>query len=280
MAELDAANLHRDLQTRWLGQNLIVRERVGSTNDELKGMVAMGTAVAPPDGTVILADFQSQGRGRFDRRWQAPPGTSLLFSVLFRPNWPAQRNNWLAMLGSTAVAEAIAHQTGLEARIKWPNDVVLPLAGVWHKVSGLLLEGEVDEDGDPEAASGRCQTAILGIGVNVNIPQPDLPDAPTPPTSLLLATGQPVSRIALLLDLLVRLETLYEAAVDGNHSPQPAWEQQLVTLGQSVTVTNAVSGQVVVGTAVKTDEWGHLLVRDRDGRVHTIVAGDVTLRSA
>jgi BirA family biotin operon repressor/biotin-[acetyl-CoA-carboxylase] ligase len=277
MTGLDALNIRENLQTRWLGYNLIIRISVGSTNDELKGMMAkdtaqsgFGLAVTPPSGTVILADYQSQGRGRFDRRWLAPPGTSLLFSLLFRPNWPVERNNWLTMLGSVAVAETITHQTGLEARIKWPNDVMLPLAGAWHKVSGLLLEGEVDEN-------GRCQSAILGIGINVNIAQPNLPDAPTPPTSLLVATGHSVSRLELFFDLLVRLEKLYEAAVDGR-SPQPTWEQQLMTLGQLVTVTNVVSGEVMMGTAVATNEWGHLLVRGADGRVHTVVAGDVTLR--
>lgn len=270
MTDFDEKQMQAARQSRWVGQHIIYHPTVGSTNDDLKTMVAQGTAVSPPAGTVVLTDYQSRGRGRFDRRWEAPPATSLLFSVLFRPNWPADYNHWLMMLAGVAAAEAIAAQTGLDVRIKWPNDVVLPLAGEWRKVSGLLLEGNLD-------ANGRCQSAVLGMGINVNVPQSALPAAPTPPTSLLVATGHAISRRVLLLDLLARLEHHYEAAASGR-SPQPLWQQYLMTLGQPVTVTQAGAGEAIVGTAVATGEWGQLLVQDSDGRVHTILAGDVTLR--
>lgn len=274
--ESEWINLAASLKTRWLGQPTIYHASVGSTNDELKQMVAAGTAVSPSAGTVILADYQTQGRGRFDRRWEAQPGSSLLFSALFRPNWPGERTNWLTMLACLAVAKTVTAHTGLDARIKWPNDIVLNVDGVWHKVCGLLLEGNLADD-------GRCQSAILGIGLNVNISPAELPSAPTPPTSLLAATGQMISRRELFIELLSCLETHYEAAVNGR-SPQPAWEQHLVTLGQPVTVSYSGAGTFgpteteVVGTAVGTDEWGHLFVRDTAGQLRRIVAADVTLR--
>lgn len=263
----DVATLRTKLQTRWLGQYLLYQDAVGSTNDELKKL-ERDTAV--PSGALFLTNYQTQGRGRFGRRWEAPPGSSLLFSLLLRPNWPGEQNGWLTMLASLAVAEAISELTGLDARIKWPNDVVLPVAGQWRKVCGILLEGEMTAD-------GRCRQAIVGIGINVNIPPDVLPEGITPPTSLLAASGQPVSRQALLLDLLPRLEKLVDEAQHGR-SPQPAWQNRLMMLGQPMTVTYAATGEQLEGTAVGVNEWGHLLLVTADGRQHEILAADVTLR--
>ncbi|MBE7532255.1 MAG: biotin--[acetyl-CoA-carboxylase] ligase [Chloroflexi bacterium] len=268
MKHFEVNALRVALQTRWLGQQVFYQAEVGSTNDELKKL-GETTAVSP--GALFITDYQNRGRGRFDRRWEAPPGTSLLFSLLLRPDWPGEQNGWLTMMASLAVAEAIQSQTGLAARIKWPNDVVLPVDGNWRKVCGILLEGEMTED-------GRCRQAILGVGLNVNIPAAVLPTGTTPATSLWVASGQQVSRLALLLDVLVRLENLLDAAVDGR-SPQPAWKHQLMMLGQPVTATYADGGVQMVGTAVGVDEWGHLLLQTADGHQHTILAADVTLRA-
>ncbi len=265
MDHLDVAALKKQLPTRWLGQHLFYEPEVGSTNDELK---RLGQNI--PAGVLFITDYQNRGRGRFARRWDAPPATALLFSVLLRPEWPAEQNGWLTMLASLAVAEAITAQTGLTTRIKWPNDVVLWVDGEWRKVSGILLEGDM-------LADGRCRQAIVGIGINVNIPADSLPAGITPVTSLLVASGRPVSRLSLLLDLLRRLEDLYEAALAGR-SPWANWQKLLITLGQPVLVTFAADGDALLGTAVDVDEWGHLLVQTGDGRQHTILAADVTLR--
>lgn len=268
MTHFDVKALRAALQTRWLGRQVFYQAEVGSTNDELK---KLGAATAVPSGALFITDYQTQGRGRFDRRWEAPPGTSLLFSLLLRPDWPGEKNGWLTMIASLAAAEAIHVQTGLAARIKWPNDVVLPIDGHWRKVCGILLEGEMTAD-------GRCRQAVLGIGLNVNIPAAALPASATPATSLWAASGRQVSRLALLLDVLVRLENLLDAALDGR-SPQPAWQNQLMLLGQPVIVTYADGGVQMTGTAVGVDEWGHLLLQTADGRQHTILAADVTLRA-
>ena len=109
------------------------------------------------------------------------------------------------------------------------------------------------------------------------MPSHQLPDFATPPTSLLAATGTAVSRLDLLVKLLQHLETEYEQADDGR-SPHPAWQKKLITLGQPVTVTQAGTAAPISGTAMATDEWGRLLVRDDHGQLYTIAAGDVTLR--
>ncbi|MBP6016340.1 MAG: biotin--[acetyl-CoA-carboxylase] ligase [Candidatus Promineofilum sp.] len=278
--ELQEAAVQADLTTAWLGRRYDYVATLDSTNERMKARVATsGVAdAAYPAGAVLLTDFQSAGRGRLDRRWEAPPGSSLLLSVLLRPPWPARRGPWLTMLAGLAVAEAIEEVTGISAGLKWPNDVVLAddaaddsAAESWRKVCGLLLDVTFDAAGD------RLQSAILGIGLNVNIPAAALPEAATPATSLLVAGGRPVARRPLLVTLLRRLEGHYEAALAGR-SPVDAWSARLVTLGRRVIVTAADTAAPLRGTAEAVDEWGCLLVRDDAGRRHTIAAGDVSLR--
>ncbi len=267
--ELTATAVFPHLATRWLGRSYSYYETITSTNDALKEMVAQGDAMQPPAGAVLAANFQSAGRGRLDRRWEAEPDTSLMMSILFRPDWPGQQLLWLTMMACLAAAEAASPLVAAPVGIKWPNDLMILQDGEWRKWGGLLLEGSVAEN-------GRLQTVIAGMGLNVNMTAGQLPAGITPVTSLSLAAGQPVSRQALLVDILRRLETYYEAAQDGR-SPQPHWQKYLITLGRTVTASR--SGQEpVVGLAVGVDEWGQLLVQSHDGRLHTIAAGDVSLR--
>ena len=271
--ELNDINLMAGLHTNWLGRVCYYEPVVGSTNTLLKGMAWGKTAVFPPlpAGTIYLTDYQTHGRGRLQRQWVAPAATSLLFSLLFRPHWPPEQANWLTMMAGLAAAEAIEAATGLTVKLKWPNDVMLYQEMGWRKVGGILLEGDVGEN-------GRLHSVIIGLGLNINIPPDQLPPTTTPATSLLAATGQPVDRITLLTDLLQRLEQTYET----NQSPQPAWNKRLLTLGQAVRVTHTTptATQIIEGTAEATDHWGYLLVRDAAGKQHTISAGDVTLRPA
>lgn len=268
--ELRATAVAQSLSTKWLGKHCQVLQSVDSTNTLLKEMILPGDGNTPPTGFTLLAEHQKQGRGRLARRWDAPLGTSLLLSMLFRPNWLAQRLNWLTMLASLAAAEAIATQTNLAVGIKWPNDVMVWSQDAWRKASGILQEGDFSED-------GRLQWAVVGIGINVNIPASRLPDGATPATSLLAATGMPVPRLPLLVTFLNRVEELYTLAEDGR-SPQPAWQEKLITLGQPVQVTHPQKNLTISGTAEATNDLGHLLVRDTAGKVHTVTAADVTLR--
>ena len=258
------------LTTKWIGHNYHYYPSIGSTNEELKNRVAEESNAPIPEGTVILTEFQSQGKGRLQRKWEAPPQSSLLFSTLFRPNWSGEQANWLTMIAALAVVEAIEIQTNLQPSIKWPNDIVLQQNGMWHKVCGLLLEGNVD-------GNGRLQTAVMGIGINVNIPTSNLPEAVTPPTSLQIATGNSVPRLPLLLTILQRLEDLYETAVAGQ-SPHEKWNGRLITHNQSVTITHLNTEQKIHGIAIGTTPNGALIIRDEKQKQHIITAGDVTLR--
>ncbi len=269
MIELGETAVRSALTTQWIGHPYRYFASVPSTNDLLKEQIRDAASTLPA-GTVFLTDYQSQGRGRLNRRWLAPAGSSLLLSVLFWPDWPTEQAHWLTMLTSLAAAEAMETVTGTTVGVKWPNDLMIWPKDGWRKVGGLLLEGGMGED-------GRLQHAIMGIGLNVNIPPAQLPDAAVPATSLLAAGGQSISRLLLLAAFLQRLETRYELA-DGGQSPQPDWNQRLITLGERVQATNLGGERPIMGIAEGTDGWGRLLVRGDDGRLHTIAAGDVTLR--
>jgi BirA family transcriptional regulator, biotin operon repressor / biotin---[acetyl-CoA-carboxylase] ligase len=266
---LTPQTIQANLTTQWLGRSCHVYDTLPSTNETLKEMVAAGTSQQPPAGTLVIADYQSQGKGRLNRPWQAPAGTSLLFSLLFRPNWPPEQATWLTMMAALAATEAIEAETGLPASLKWPNDVLLGSAPHWRKTGGILLAGDLAHD--------RLQSAVLGIGLNVNLTADQLPPAAFPPTSLLIETGRPVPRLPLLATLLGRLESHYEAARQGR-SPQPAWNARLITVGQRVTAAQQPAGSPLEGLVEGTNEWGHLLLRDDNGRLHLLAAGDVSLQ--
>lgn len=152
------------------------------------------------EGTVAVAEEQTQGRGRLGRSWEAPAGTSIHVSVLLRPRVEPARLPELSLVTGGVVAEAIAEVTGIEPAIKFPNDVLIG----GRKVAGILAE----------SSEGRV---VLGIGVNVNQSEGQLPaDARTAPTSLRLELGEPVDRGRLLAAILVRLERAYDAWTMGS----------------------------------------------------------------
>jgi BirA family biotin operon repressor/biotin-[acetyl-CoA-carboxylase] ligase len=148
-----------------------------------------------PEGTTVATDHQTHGRGRLGRVWEDVPGRSILISVLLRPQAPMPLWPELSLVAGEAVAQALRNETGVDATLRHPNDVVI--AG--RKLVGIL----------PEARSGRV---VLGIGVNVNHEAAELPaDTAKPPTSLRVELGRPVERAPLLAAILVELEQGYDA---------------------------------------------------------------------
>jgi BirA family biotin operon repressor/biotin-[acetyl-CoA-carboxylase] ligase len=151
-----------------------------------------------PEGAVAVAGEQTSGRGRLGRRWLAPAGTSLLCSIQLRPEVSPERLPELTGVAARACAEAIAAVTGLEPKLKFPNDVLIE----GRKVAGILAE----------AREGRV---VLGVGINVNLPESDLPtEVDRPATSLLVETGHEVDRAELLVELLEHLERRYDGWLD------------------------------------------------------------------
>jgi len=250
----------------WLGTppRFVFHESVSSTHDVLRELAEHGA----PEGTVVLAEVQTAGRGRLGRQWLAAPETSLLLSLLFRPQEPfVFHASRVTMACGLALQAAVREVTGLPVALKWPNDLIVEREAGWGKLAGLLAEiGAL-----PEAAP----YLMVGIGVNVNVPLASLQTYSPQATSLLVETGRSVDRSALLLSLLRHIEARYDRLSAG-WDPLPEWRAALAWMGQPVRI-HTPTGEVG-GVAVEVLEDGALLVRTEAGELLPLHAGDVSLR--
>ena len=255
---LSAEAVEAALHTRYVGRPFTHLESVDSTQD----LAAAAGARGDPEGLAFSADEQTAGRGRFKRSWVSPPGGSVLLSVLLRP--PPEVVPSVVMIAALAVRDAIAHAApGLDPEIKWPNDILLN----GRKTCGILVETTRHDPGGT--------FSVLGIGVNVNWDTASVPEIADRSTSLGRETGRFVPRASVLVPLFDNIEALYEGAKAGDDI-LGRWRARLVTLGRAVVVE--AGDAEIEGTAEDVDASGALLVRDAAGAVHTVRAGDVTLR--
>jgi BirA family transcriptional regulator, biotin operon repressor / biotin---[acetyl-CoA-carboxylase] ligase len=237
---------------------------VDSTNTYLLAEARRGAA----EGLVVVADHQTAGRGRLGRRWEAPPGTCLLASVLLRPVLPPEQLHLCTAVVALAMADACAQVAGVAPGLKWPNDLVVGE----HKVAGVLGESDPGAPGGPPGSVA----VVVGVGCNVTWPGP----AGAGGTSLEAEAGRPVDRGALLGSLLAVLEERVPALRSDSARADLAEElrRRCVTLGTVVRVELARG--VLVGTAVGLTDAGGLVVDTGAGR-QVVVAGDVVqLRSS
>ena len=216
----------------------------------------------------MVADHQTAGRGRLGRVWQAPPGASLLLSILLRPTLALDEVHLVATALGVAAAEAVG-ALGVDARIKWPNDLVVDVGGgELRKVSGMLAETVLEGD--------RLAALVIGIGINVNWPA-DLPaELAEIAVALNHLTGADVDRVALCKDLLARFEIRYAglASPEGRTRLLADYRAASATLGRRVEVD--LGHERFVGDAFDVTAEGHLLVIDDcPDRPRTVVAGDV-----
>ncbi|HEX2901899.1 MAG TPA: biotin--[acetyl-CoA-carboxylase] ligase [Jatrophihabitans sp.] len=255
---LDGTALAAALPAGW---QLRVVAETGSTNADLLAAAASGA----PDRSVLVAERQTAGRGRLDRSWQSPAGAGLTLSALLRPDVPATGWGWLPLLAGVALADAL-NQPGSalpEARLKWPNDLLL--GPQQRKVAGILVQ-----------STGAA--AVLGIGINVSTGAEELP-VPTA-TSLLLAGDRQPDRAALLVRLLGRLDrelARWQAAGGDAAAAGLAadYRARCATIGSEVTVQ--LADRTVSGQAVGVDDAGRLLLRpDGAAQPWPVSAGDVT----
>ena len=261
MPDLTARDIKGGLSTAVIGARVRCFRSVASTMDAARRLAERGA----PEGMVVLAEEQTRGRGRFNREWVSPPGRNLTLSVILRP--PLQRMQFLTMAASVALADAIRESAGLDATIKWPNDVRVN----GRKVAGVLVEAR---------SGGADGYAILGVGLNVNHdPTPTLAP-PAEATSLATAAGRPFERLGVLQAFLRSLDARYAPEADGGALFR-RWRGLLDTLGHRVRVAGGGDGQTVAeGAAIDVTSDGDLVLRRDDGSTVLVNAGEVTVISA
>ena len=216
------------------------------------------------EGTVVVADYQTAGRGRYDRRWESPPGASLLFSVLLRPiaaELPVARRHLAVAAVSLALVEAAQAVANVGAQLKWPNDLVVAGTDGDMKLAGVLAE---------TTSEGAI---VVGAGVNVAWAPGGLERSGTyAATCLDAVAARPVERGELLVSALLALDGVY-----GHWDVVSSqYRQMCATVGRQVTVSFTGYQPDLVGTAVAVDDDGRLVVRDGTGGLVSVAAGDVT----
>jgi BirA family biotin operon repressor/biotin-[acetyl-CoA-carboxylase] ligase len=260
---LEPETLQARLSTVWMGRRHVHVATATSTNDLAAAEARAGAAA----GTLVTADAQTAGRGRLGRTWHAAPGENLTFSVVLRPSRPAAEIPPLTLLAGAALAQAL-DELGFQARVKWPNDVLLRPDGRPRKVAGILTEAAT--------VGAEVGHVVVGIGLNVNVQTfPD--ELAGRATSLRLVRGAPLARVEVLARVLGALE----AAVDGYLAEGPRaalalWERYA---DRELRCRAVIDGQPVEGVTAGVSPDGSLRVRDDDGVIHRVVSGEIVATS-
>src|SRR5208337_1734952 len=244
-----------------IGSEIFFFPVIGSTNTAAAGLAAKGQR----EGTVIIADSQTEGRGRRGRTWVSPAWKNLYLSIIVRPGIPPRDASILTLMSAVACASAIQKLSSLPVSIKWPNDLMV----ADKKIGGILTEMKADAD--------TIDYAVIGIGVNLNLESSDMPDnIRETATSVMLQAGRPQSRTLYALEIIKSLDSWYAVLLQSGKGPVlDAWKSLSSTIGR--TVTAATGEAELTGLAEGIDNEGLLILRLPDRSVMKINAGDVTI---
>jgi BirA family biotin operon repressor/biotin-[acetyl-CoA-carboxylase] ligase len=247
--------------TSVIGRDIRVFETTTSTNDVVEKLARDGVK----EGAVVFAEAQTMGRGRLGRKWSSPPRKGLWFSVLLRPDLQPMEATRVTVAAAAALRASIESCTTVEARIKWPNDILVR----GKKVAGILTEMSAELD--------HIRHVILGIGIDVNQLASDVPgDLSGRATSLRIETGRAWSRSELAVAVLRKMDENYREVQRGGFARiGEEWARHCSTLGERVVIR--MGERTVRGTAESLDDAGALLVRTEHGRLERVVGGDVLL---
>ena len=249
------------LKTRIMGREVAYHKETTSTQEIAKALASQGVA----EGTIVVAETQSGGRGRVGRQWSSPQG-GVYFSMILRPDMKPSEALRLPLVAGVAVAQAIKRNTKLAPKLKWPNDIMLQD----RKVGGILTEMSAEID--------RLDWVIIGIGLNVNTSHESYPEeVQGVATSLMELGGKIIPRVKLLQDILFEFESLYDDLVKSGFEPIRArWKALSNTICANVVVS--MPTEKVTGIAVDIDLDGALILKKGDGSLEKILAGVVSLR--
>jgi BirA family biotin operon repressor/biotin-[acetyl-CoA-carboxylase] ligase len=246
-----------------IGREILYFERVDSTNRLGRELGRQGEK----EGLVILAESQSQGKGRRGRVWESPSGVNLYISIILKPSLSPAVAQKITLLTGVAVANALTKTSGLEAKIKWPNDIFIH----GKKAAGILAEMETE--------GSTIRFIVLGVGVNVNWKMEDVsPDLQALATSLQAETGKTFSRAQVASDILMELEKEYKLFLGEGFSPRLREEWNRLSWINEKWVRIQAIDQEFEGRVLGVDGEGALLLMDRKGEEQRFIAGDVSLR--
>jgi len=250
--------ISHNLHTKFIGRKICYFDALPSTMDIAMQLGLDGSA----EGTVVIAETQTKGRGRLGRSWSSPKYKGIYISLVLRPKILPNASSILTLLAAVSVCEAIQEITTLEARIKWPNDILIHN----KKLGGILTELNAEMD--------SVRFMVIGIGINVNNEQKTIPEGAT---SLKEQKKENINRIALLQEILRKIEANYSLFQKrtGKESIIDKWRNYNITLGRKVKV--ACQSMHLEGQALDIDIDGGLLVRRDCGLVEKVMAGDVVL---
>ena len=258
---LETEQLQTRLQTQTMGRPAIyLHQKTDSTNLQAKILAGQGAA----EGTVVVAETQTHGRGRRGRTWFSPSGRNIYASIILRPPMPPSQAPQITLMTAVAVAKTLNRSTGLQASIKWPNDILIH----GKKVAGILNEISTEMD--------MVDYVVVGLGINVNIRKEEMAqEIREMATSIRVETGNDLSRADLLCDLLREFEICYEQLkVEGFTPIMNQWRGLTDIIGQQINVD--VFKTRHTGTVEAVDDDGVLILRDGRGEIHRIFSGDVT----
>jgi BirA family biotin operon repressor/biotin-[acetyl-CoA-carboxylase] ligase len=264
MKSLTGDSIKRLLKTETLGKIIYVFEEVGSTNEIALELGRNGS----PEGTMVIANSQTKGKGRLQRSWISPGESNLYMSVIFRPRIAAKEASIFTLVCSIAVAEAIILEGPANTLIKWPNDVLINE----KKVSGILTETELKED--------RVDFVVVGIGVNLNMTREmmkqQMREVAEIATSLREATGREIERAQFIANLTYKLEIWYQKFLrEGKSTIIKEWMERWGAINRRVRVR--FDEMTIEGVASGIDENGYLILQREDGTTEKIVSGEVIL---
>lgn len=256
--KLTVPGLKAQLKTKRIGRSIHLYDELGSTQDAARQLAEEGA----PEGTLVLAELQTQGRGRMGRSWLSPKGKGIWMSLVLRPDVPVICAPQLTLLAGAALCRSLRRLSGLPIGIKWPNDLLVE----GRKISGILVESSAEED--------RLRYVVAGIGISVNLAPDDYPpELRDKAASLRMAAGRPFDRTETAARFLETFEELYDLYCEAGFGPiRTLWEAWSVSLGKPVRLTTPQGD--IEGVPVGLADSGALRVRLADGSERDVFSVD------
>lgn len=257
--KLELSSIQETLNTTIFGRDIKLLDTTATTQEEARTLAEAGA----PSGTLVIAEEQTGGRGRRGRPWFSPARKGIWMSMILKPNCPLSFAPQLTLLTAVAICRAVRKRTGVEAGIKWPNDLLV--AG--RKICGILIESVCEDE--------MIKYCIVGIGIDVNMDASDIPPELTDIlTSLKIESGKEINRAALIASVMNDLEDLFELYVEEGFTPiGQLWEALSVTIGKRIKVITPQGEKS--GVAIELEDSGALKMLDDRGEMHTIYSGEV-----